>query len=581
MGKTRKISLLTIALFVIGQVCAQEVTYKFMSGPITPPAENYSSAAKAPMLWDTLKTIAEQDGQHVLLVHPPVMDQGAEESCAAFAFGYCALSILSYDKYLNMDDAQRSPWYFYEKVRQLSLEDATISEGSGLANDKVFETLRDIGCCSHRLYSHTNDTILQNNDAKCHTSRYVDFPAPNSTDLLKQQISRGYPIIIQFVVNEYLFDIMKTSGNVYSDSCLCSPHDTNRLGWHSCCIVGYNDMDSVFIVQNSYGTGCGHDGFLWLKYNLVDRGFIQKALWLYNLQPSFYIDIQGTDVLCDSAEYILVNKPQSATLQWSYQGEGNPIRYPSKVYFSGNQDTTICQRGEVGGYNPYTNSFQTKPFSGNVTLTATATLLNGYTKTVYKEVSVNKSQHPVIENTENARSQYVNLREIACDVVDSLNIEWQLMRLFPGLGQQQTSVYGKTARFKKISTAQTVTIINHESCSADSAVATYLILPQPRLLSMQFNSVAEKNSQLLVTLVDDISGDNADDIETTPIASSLLQTNNHYKVELWSSLDGYQSTTDIMAEKVYISLDKLRAGIYYLQLIENDLPIEALPLVIR
>ena len=66
-------------------------------------------------------------------------------------------------------------------------------------------------------------------------------------------------------------------------------------GGHAMVIVGYNRPQKYFIVRNSWGTGFGHDGYMFLSYDYI-RTYAKYGYYIKSVSPSMVImpKIEGT-----------------------------------------------------------------------------------------------------------------------------------------------------------------------------------------------------------------------------------------------------------------------------------------------
>ncbi|MFN5911989.1 MAG: C1 family peptidase, partial [Bacteroidota bacterium] len=58
-----------------------------------------------------------------------------------------------------------------------------------------------------------------------------------------------------------------------------APTSTEKsIGGHAMCVIGYDDSKygGAFEVMNSWGTGYGENGFVWIKYNDFKK-YVQEA----------------------------------------------------------------------------------------------------------------------------------------------------------------------------------------------------------------------------------------------------------------------------------------------------------------
>ena len=94
-------------------------------------------------------------------------------------------------------------------------------------------------------------------------------------DQLKACLAEGYPILLGFPVYNSIWDpeVAKT-GRVPIPS-----ESDQWIGGHAVMMVGYDDAEQAFIVQNSWGSGWGQDGRFFLPYDYVSRCAKDSDFW--------------------------------------------------------------------------------------------------------------------------------------------------------------------------------------------------------------------------------------------------------------------------------------------------------------
>jgi len=99
--------------------------------------------------------------------------------------------------------------------------------------------------------------------------RCVDF---NS---VKAAVAAGKPVIVGFNVYGSFFNLNSTGLMPYPDL-----GRERLLGAHAVCIVGYRDIDSRFIVRNSWGPGWGDYGYFYMPYQVIENPAISADYWV-------------------------------------------------------------------------------------------------------------------------------------------------------------------------------------------------------------------------------------------------------------------------------------------------------------
>jgi len=191
---------------------------------------------------------------------PPIGNQGQQGSCVAWGVGYAATSFFARFGAANQfpptsTSAQASPADLYAKLMQY--ERNICGNGTQIADALDIAVVEGVANLATLPYS---DQICSSPAATSQffLNGYTRLDPTNST-LLKQHLSNLSVIPIGITVFP---DFENASGSgVYSPSSAnCS------LGGHCIALVGYDDTRQAFRIMNSWGTGWGDNGFLWVSY---------------------------------------------------------------------------------------------------------------------------------------------------------------------------------------------------------------------------------------------------------------------------------------------------------------------------
>ena len=198
---------------------------------------------------------------------PPVMNQGSEGSCVAFAVGYAARSVEWFNKTGTLKTF--SPEHLYNNVKFGSCE-----TGTGMQTALEFIMLNGILPLSEMPYTsgtcEPTETELQKQIALQY--KIDGFYKMYTTDevMIKSMVSQNKPVIISIVVDNPFMNA--TSDFTWSIS------TGNSLG-HSVVIVGFDDKG--YRIMNSWGTGWGGEGFAWITYDLFKQ---QTGTYCYSIK---------------------------------------------------------------------------------------------------------------------------------------------------------------------------------------------------------------------------------------------------------------------------------------------------------
>ena len=188
---------------------------------------------------------------------PPILNQGQEGSCVAFATAYAAASTLEHN--FKGITNPRSPEYVYNQIKLSGCPNGTyISRGLNL--------IKDQGVCSWNEMPYTDvECSTQPNTTQksaASTHKFTTWATIDKTNInnVKTLLSMNLPIIIAVTVDGS-FDNLSSANNWIWKS-----HSGAVRGGHAICVVGYDDAKQAFKVQNSWGTSWGDHGFFWINY---------------------------------------------------------------------------------------------------------------------------------------------------------------------------------------------------------------------------------------------------------------------------------------------------------------------------
>jgi C1A family cysteine protease len=196
------------------------------------------------------------------LVTPPVLNQGNEGSCTAFSIGYVGVSHLMYAiKRLpyTTTGALRSPEFLFNLTK-------ASNNCSGAYMSVVLNTLINTGVCSWSVMPYTSYScsVMPNNTQrqKALEGRINTYYTVSSNQI-KNVIASGYPVMMAFNIDDQF--IYQTSRWPYT----YKTKGGGQRGGHAVAIVGYNDNNRTYVVQNSWGTGAHDRGFFYISYDLM------------------------------------------------------------------------------------------------------------------------------------------------------------------------------------------------------------------------------------------------------------------------------------------------------------------------
>lgn len=221
----------------------------------------------------------ESRASKVILKMPPVISQGQEGSCTAFATTYCVdsyyINAIGGLPYTN-DKAIRSPEYVYNSTKVKG------DCASGAYTNVVLNFIRDKGASSwsQMPYSDINGCAKLPNATQLSQGALGKIKSWNTVAKnvasVKTLINKGYPVVMAFEANINFLSQTSKAPFIYT-----SYKKDSKPSGHAVAIIGYDDNKQCLIVQNSWGTWNHDKGFFYVSYNL----FPSIAQELYVMNP--------------------------------------------------------------------------------------------------------------------------------------------------------------------------------------------------------------------------------------------------------------------------------------------------------
>lgn len=224
-------------------------------------------------------------------VKAPVQNQQECNSCWAFATISalnCSIDIQSsyaYSfNYVKKEDATETTvthdevsWY--EPSTQVLLNCIGKKKGScgGGWHGSAFNLLVGKGLpnWSEEYIAKVDDCVDSDEKIKALAWDYVNKPPDKtpSPELLKEALLEHGPLVVLVHINE---DFLAYDGGIYDD-------DDNTTVNHAVLLMGWDDAEQAWLIQNSWGQEWGEDGMMWIAWNSNNIG--QYAAWI---EASFF-----------------------------------------------------------------------------------------------------------------------------------------------------------------------------------------------------------------------------------------------------------------------------------------------------
>lgn len=237
------------------------------------------------------ENVMETRASKLVLDTPPVVSQGGEGSCTAFASSYVIssyyLHVIAGLPY-TMSQAIRSPEYVYNSTKIAGSCDV-----AGAYLSQVLNFIRDKGVCSwtQMPYSATNGCSVKPNNTQLVQGDLGKITSWNAVAkniaTVKDLIRKGYPTVLAFEANDNFQNQTFNSPYIYKTF-----KADNKPSGHAVSIIGFDDSKQSLIVQNSWGTSYHDKGIFYISYALFPS--IAKELYIMKPTNLAKINIRNT-----------------------------------------------------------------------------------------------------------------------------------------------------------------------------------------------------------------------------------------------------------------------------------------------
>jgi C1A family cysteine protease len=204
-----------------------------------------------------------------------IEDQGSLGSCTGQAI---AGAVELVDRKVWKQNLEISRLFIYYEERVL-LGTWAVNTDSGAYIRDGLKVVNKLGAPIERLwpYDITRFKIKPTTTAYSDASRRkvtayqrcLDFTA------VKAAVAAGNPVVIGFSVYSSFYALNSTGIMTYPNL-----ERERYLGGHAVCIVGYRDIDSRFIVRNSWGPGWGDNGYFYMPYEVIQNPAMAFDFWV-------------------------------------------------------------------------------------------------------------------------------------------------------------------------------------------------------------------------------------------------------------------------------------------------------------
>lgn len=271
----------------------------FPMGLPTEPDEYYNNEVqvKAKLTNSNYRDIASKAS--VKQYAPIPQSQGQYGTCAAWATGYCARTILEAKRYGWTDKKKITENVFaYGFIYRITSSSAKCW---GAYTSKCVENMKNIGipkltdysvhCPQDDIPDHVYQTAAKYKikDFVKLWDDYTNTSNKERIDAAKKSLAEGNPIAISMICPS---SFHYPQGDVWTPTESPNDNPDHPHGRHAMCVVGYDDdkYGGAFEIQNSWGEDWCNGGYIWVRYkDFAD--FVYQAVELIHFDPVVNQDV--------------------------------------------------------------------------------------------------------------------------------------------------------------------------------------------------------------------------------------------------------------------------------------------------
>lgn len=210
---------------------------------------------------------------------PTPQNQGDRGDCVGWAVAYAARTILeARQKHWVGDEITRKAFsaaFVYDQVKPVT--DSNCVAGATLP--AALQVLKEVGALPRYLYGDSchrqplrpDWLLMAESNRLTHYQRLFDSGAPSKSLYIKRSLAAGKPVVvgIRCCTHSFLFP----DGDVWQPQTQEPVEMGQSYGGHALTVIGYDDAryGGAFEVMNSWGTSWGKGGFLWIRYDDMER----------------------------------------------------------------------------------------------------------------------------------------------------------------------------------------------------------------------------------------------------------------------------------------------------------------------
>jgi hypothetical protein len=359
-----------IAAIAVFGFCWQSVAAQvpFQMGlPSEPDAGYEDIPVKAPMTSSLYRDVSSKGG--VKKYAPTPRSQGEYGTCAAWACGYAARTILEAKK-LGITDKKEIDKHIFSYGFIYRITSSKSNCWGAFTSDMV-KNMQNTGLpklSDYDIHCPQSDIpqSVYNIAAKYKIKGYTRLwdesnykTSKQRIDAMKLSLSNGNPVVISMICPNSFFS---PTGGVWYPKEKVSDGSTHAHGRHAMCVVSYDDdkEGGAFEVQNSWGSDWGSGGYVWIRYNDFAE-FVYQAFELHSfdaVNPNNEVELGGSFRLVADNGQEMKAKPQSDGTYKLDRAYRSGTRF--RMYINNNEPAYVYAFG-ADGTNKTFQIFPHKP----------------------------------------------------------------------------------------------------------------------------------------------------------------------------------------------------------------------------
>ena len=200
-------------------------------------------------------------------------DQGQLGACTSFATGE---AIRYARRKQGLQDFPLSHLYLYFNSRPANQKGVD----SGASLKDTVKSAAKMGDCQEEDWPYDITRFASRPPAKSYKDALKDralsyMRVTQDPNQMKNCLAQNFPIVIGFTVYSSF-----ESAQVASSGIVPMPGPSEQvLGGHAVLVCGYSDIDKMFLVRNSWGTGWGMQGYFKMPYAYLLNGSLASDFW--------------------------------------------------------------------------------------------------------------------------------------------------------------------------------------------------------------------------------------------------------------------------------------------------------------